>query len=65
MTIQQKLDKYCIARCVRDTKTQIEVADDLVDEEIPTMINRMAELMMDRNRLVNEREENDERETNP
>ena len=63
MTIKQVLDKYCIARCKKDTKTQLEVADQIVDHEVPTLITRLGELMMDRNRLVNE--PRDERESNP
>jgi hypothetical protein len=63
MTLKQILDKYCIARCQKDTKTQLEVADRIVDHEVPTLIERLGEMMMDRNRLVNE--PRDERESNP
>jgi hypothetical protein len=63
MTIQQVLDKYCIARCKQDRKTQLEVADQIVDHEVPSLIQRLGEVIMDRNRLVNE--SHDERESNP
>jgi hypothetical protein len=48
-SIGQLLDRYCLARKVRDTKTQLEVADKIVDEEVPSLIQRLAQFMMDRN----------------
>ena len=58
MTIKQILDKYCIARCKKDTKTQLEVADQIVDQEVPNLITRLGELMMDRNRLMTGEQDN-------
>lgn len=52
MTIQQRLDQYCIARCMRDRTSQLEIADHIVDEEIPQLIERLAEVMLERNKLA-------------
>lgn len=52
MTIQQILDKYCIARCAQDRKSQLEIADQIVDQEVPDLITRLAEVIVERNRLM-------------
>jgi hypothetical protein len=52
MTLQQVLDKYCVARCVQDKQSQLEIANQLVDYEIPLLVERMAEVIIERNRLA-------------
>lgn len=49
MTLIQLLDRYCTARRKRDVATQLEVADELVDREVPSLIERLAQFMIDRN----------------
>jgi hypothetical protein len=54
MTIQQRLDQYCIARCAGDKQSQIEIANHIIDEEVPQLIERLAEVMMERNKLASD-----------
>lgn len=49
MTLQNLLDKYCLARSQRDTVTQLEIANELVDEQVPDLISRLAQAINERN----------------
>jgi hypothetical protein len=48
MIPQHLLDDYCLARRMNDKKAQLEVADQIVDELVPYLMDRLAQLMMER-----------------
>lgn len=52
MTLQEALDKYCLARSMRLRDEQIGYANLLVDEQIPELVERLACLMIERNAAV-------------
>lgn len=47
--IQHALDRYHLARALRDTRSQAEIADQLVDQDIPELIERLAHVTLERN----------------
>jgi hypothetical protein len=49
MTIQEVLDKYCLARAMGRREEQVGLANALVDEHIPELIERLGETMIERN----------------
>jgi hypothetical protein len=51
MTIQEALDQYCLARAQRQFHEQVGLANLMVDELIPELIERLAMTMIERNTL--------------
>lgn len=49
MTIQAVLDRYCLARSRREIHEQVGLANVLVDEHIPHLIERLGEAIIERN----------------
>lgn len=49
MTLQQTLEQYCIARSMRMSAEQVTLANALVDEHIPLLIERLGQVMIERN----------------
>ena len=49
MTLQQVLDQYCLARAKGYREEQVGLANALVDEHIPELIERLGQAMIERN----------------
>lgn len=49
MVLQQLLDQYHLARAQRHPTEQLDIADKLVDEAIPDLIERLGQTMIERN----------------
>ena len=49
MALQQLLEQYCLARAQRHPTEQLEIANRLVDDAIPDLIERLGQAMLDRN----------------
>lgn len=56
MEITQILDSYCIARSIGQKDEQLEIADQLVDEYIPSLIQRLGQAIIDRNKAWNDKD---------
>ena len=51
------LDEYCLCINMHDSKRRLEIADLLVDSVIPGLIERLANVTLDRNQRSQESEE--------
>lgn len=47
--IQHALDRYHLCRSQRDVQMQLAIADQLVEQDIPELIERLAAVTMERN----------------
>ncbi len=48
MTLKQKLDAFALSRTQHDLVNQVILANDLIDTEIPLLIERLAEVILER-----------------
>jgi uncharacterized protein YfaS (alpha-2-macroglobulin family) len=54
MTLNNLLDAYHLARTRGSDAAKLAIADQLVDKEIPELIERLAQATLDRNRTQQE-----------
>jgi hypothetical protein len=54
MTLVQLLDAYHLARARNSDAARLQIADILVDKEVPELIARLAQVTLDRNERAND-----------